>query len=77
MMIFFLVTTPPKTILKPEETLLESGCVPSAMIHFSCNSDSDCLKPDLKNKIVSGCQASIAAYLVRLVDSLIFNYFKN
>lgn len=73
-MILFLVTTPPKTILKPEDTLLESGCVPSAMIHFSCDSESDCLKPELKNKIVSGCQASIAAYLVRLVDSLPFNY---
>lgn len=61
-----IVTTPPKTILKPEETLLECGCVPSAMVHFSCSTEiDDHLKPDLKNKIVSGCQASIAAYLVR------------
>lgn len=64
------VTTPPKTILKPEETLLECGCVPSAMIHFSCNSEMDYLKPELRNKIVSGCQASIAAYLVRFVDHI-------
>lgn len=64
-MVLLLVTTPPKTILKSEETLLECGCVPSAMIHFSCSSENDYLKPDLKNKIVSGCQASIAAYLVR------------
>ncbi|XP_060842110.1 tether containing UBX domain for GLUT4 [Rhopalosiphum padi] len=62
---FCLFTTPPKTILKPEETLLECGCVPSAMIHFSCNMETDQLKPELKQKIVSGCQASIAAYLVR------------
>ncbi|XP_060867673.1 tether containing UBX domain for GLUT4 [Metopolophium dirhodum] len=62
---FCLFTTPPKTILKPEDTLLESGCVPSAMIHFSCNLEIDQLKPELKHKIVSGCQASIAAYLVR------------
>lgn len=62
---FSLFTTPPKTILKPEETLLECGCVPSAMIHFSCNMETDQLKPELKQKIVSGCQASIAAYLVR------------
>lgn len=62
------VTAPPKTILKPEETLLECGCVPSAMIHFSCSTEDDHLKPDIKEKIVSGRQASIAAYLVRLVD---------
>lgn len=62
---FCLFTTPPKTILKPEDTLLESGCVPSAMIHFSCSMEIDQLKPELKQKIVSGCQASIAAYLVR------------
>lgn len=62
---FSLFTTPPKTILKPEDTLLECGCVPSAMIHFSCNLEVDQLKPELKHKIVSGCQASIAAYLVR------------
>jgi len=53
--------------LKPEDTLLECGCVPSAMIHFSCSMETDQLKPELKHKIVSGCQASIAAYLVRLV----------
>ncbi|XP_025204254.1 tether containing UBX domain for GLUT4 isoform X2 [Melanaphis sacchari] len=62
---FSLFTTPPKTILKPEETLLECGCVPSAMIHFSSDMETDQLKPELKQKIVSGCQASIAAYLVR------------
>jgi len=63
---FSLFTTPPKTILKPEETLLECGCVPSAMIHFSCNgTEMNHLKPDLNKKIVSGCNASIAAYLVR------------
>lgn len=65
MTVHFTVTTPPKTVLKPEETLLECGCVPSAMIHFSCSTETDYLKPDLKNKIVTGCQASIAAYLVR------------
>ncbi|VVC28049.1 Hypothetical protein CINCED_3A012952 [Cinara cedri] len=63
---FFLFTTPPKTILKPEDTLLECGCVPSAMIHFSCGSEIDhYLKPELKEKVVTACQASIAAYLVR------------
>lgn len=62
---FYLFTTPPKTIMEPKETLLECGCVPSAMIHFSCNTEIDHLKPDLKEKLVSGCQASIAAYLVR------------
>ncbi|KAL5243257.1 hypothetical protein ACI65C_010667 [Semiaphis heraclei] len=62
---FCLFTTPPKTILKPEDTLLECGCVPSAMIHFSCSMETDQLKPELKHKIVSGCQASIAAYIVR------------
>ncbi|XP_029343426.1 tether containing UBX domain for GLUT4 [Acyrthosiphon pisum] len=60
---FCLFTTPPKTILKPEDTLLECGCVPSAMIHFSSNMEIDQLKPELKHKIVSGCQASIAAIL--------------
>jgi len=53
--------------MKPNDTLLECGCVPSAMIHFSCNTEIDHLKPDLKEKIVSGYQASIAAYLVRYV----------
>lgn len=59
------VTTPPKTILRPEDTLLECGCVPSAMIHFSCGVETNLLKPDIKEKIVSGCQASIAAYIIR------------
>jgi len=72
----FTVTTPPKTILKPEETLLECGCVPSAMIHFSCNMETDQLKPELKQKIVSGCQASIAAYLVRLVVHTMYIFMK-
>jgi len=53
--------------MEPKKTLLECGCVPSAMIHFSCSTEIDHLKPDLKKKIVSGCQASIAAYLVRYV----------
>lgn len=58
-------TTPPKIILKPEETLLDCGCVPSAMIHFSSSIETNYLKSDLKNQLVTGCQASIAAYLVR------------
>lgn len=81
-----IVTAPPKTILKPEDNLLECGCVPSAMIHFSCNTEIDYLKPELKEKIVSGCQASIAAYLVRYYNrskqiikrvNNIYIYFEN
>jgi len=62
--------------LKPEDTLLECGCVPSAMIHFSCSTEIDQLKPELKHKIVSGCQASIAAYLVRLVVNVMCIFIK-
>ncbi|XP_050425420.1 tether containing UBX domain for GLUT4 [Adelges cooleyi] len=62
---FHLFTAPPKIILNPEETLLECGCVPSAMVHFSSMTESDHLKPELREKIVSANQASIAAYLVR------------
>ncbi|XP_025423106.1 tether containing UBX domain for GLUT4 isoform X2 [Sipha flava] len=70
---FCLFTTPPKTILKPEDSLLECECVPSAMIHFSCCTEIDHLKPELRQKIVSGCQASIAAYLVRKERTLFIN----
>lgn len=63
--------------MKPEDTLLECGCVPSAMIHFSCGMEINQLKPELKHKIVSGCQASIAAYLVRLVVYIICVYLQS
>lgn len=59
------VTTPPKTILRPEDMLFECEFIPSAMIHFSCGIEANLLKPDIKEKIVSGCQASIAAYIIR------------
>jgi len=39
--------------------------------------ETDQLKPELKHKIVSGCQASKAAYLVRLVIHYMFTFMKS
>lgn len=54
-----LVVTPPKQILDKNVTLIESNCVPSALLHFGCDSMSDnYLKPELFDKLSSGSGAS-------------------
>lgn len=56
---FVLVLTPPKQILDRDVTLIESNCVPSALLHFGCDAMSDNhLKPELFEKLSSGSGAS-------------------
>lgn len=56
---FISVLTPPKTILDKSATLIESNCVPSALLHFGCDDIvGDFLKPELFEKLSTGAGAS-------------------
>lgn len=52
--------TPPKTILEKDLTLVESKCVPSALLHFGCDDDKvkEFIKPEYFEKLSSGVGAS-------------------
>lgn len=51
----FLDLTPPKTILADGATLVESNCVPSALLHFGCDAwDDNQLKAEFYEKLSSG-----------------------
>lgn len=46
------VVTPPKMILDKSATLIESNCVPSALLHFGCEVVAENhLKPELFEKL--------------------------
>ncbi|CRK90410.1 CLUMA_CG004151, isoform A [Clunio marinus] len=68
---FYLFTTPPKTILDMNTTLIESNCVPSALLHFGCDPTltNDFLKPDLYEKLSTGTGASRVLADARKSDS--------
>lgn len=56
-------STPPKKILDKNETLIESNCVPSALLHFGTSSLSDnYLKPELFEKLSTGASASLVLF---------------
>jgi tether containing UBX domain for GLUT4 len=56
---FHLYFTPPKFILDKDVTLIESHCVPSALMHFGCDENiKEFLKPEYFDKLSSGFGAS-------------------
>lgn len=56
---FYLFLTPPKTILDKDLTLVESKCVPSALLHFGTEENfTELLKPEYYEKLSSGTGAS-------------------
>ncbi|XP_012278680.1 tether containing UBX domain for GLUT4 isoform X4 [Orussus abietinus] len=55
---FVLYTTPPKKVLSPSSRLIEEHLVPSAIIHYSGQSD---LKTEVKMKLTDPATASIQA----------------
>ena len=59
---FYLYTTPPKQVLKPDTSLVESKLVPASMVHFgsSTSGTSRVLKEEMKTKITSFRAISIA-----------------
>lgn len=61
---FYLYTTPPKNILKPEMRLVEAGCVPSTIVHFGTkNNASFCCKTYLREAICTQLTSPTAATL--------------
>jgi hypothetical protein len=50
--------TPPKQILDKDSTLIESLCVPSALLHFGCELPGVHLRPELFDKLSTGAGAS-------------------
>jgi hypothetical protein len=52
---FYLYSSPPKNILKPDSTLMDLHLVPTARIHFGVKSMSSAsvFKPELKEKVTS------------------------
>jgi hypothetical protein len=52
---FYLYSSPPKNILKPDSTLMDLHLVPTARIHFGVKSMSSesVFKPELKEKVTS------------------------
>ncbi|XP_063241313.1 tether containing UBX domain for GLUT4 isoform X2 [Bacillus rossius redtenbacheri] len=60
---FYLFTTPPKQILAPEVTLVEAGCVPSALLHFGCDTGDlqAFIRPDVLARSSSFRAAATAA----------------
>lgn len=58
-MYFIIVTTPPKQILDQTQTLIESSCVPSALLHFGCDEKigSNLIKDEFLQKLSSGSGA--------------------
>lgn len=70
--IIVIVTTPPKRILKPIETLVELGCVPSALLHFGIqgistvainNMPSHMRAPFLNSDVMNSLSTPTAAVL--------------
>lgn len=66
--LFFIVdTTPPKSILQSEISLLDSNCVPSAVVHFGLDLDKAMpegvkyIKSNLFAHFISPSIASLAA----------------
>lgn len=55
---FSSVVTPPKSILDKTATLIESHCVPSALLHFGCDVVGEYLNPEVLEKLSSGSGAS-------------------
>ena len=50
---FYLFTTPPKVVLKSDETLHALKLVPAANIHFGYNTQSKVLKADLNDQVTA------------------------
>lgn len=66
--IIFIDTAPPKTILNEDTKLLDSGCVPNAILHFGTtdlSKDLKYLKADLFSKYTTASVASLAAAKIR------------
>lgn len=60
---FYLFTTPPKTVLTPGSRLVDTGCVPSALVHFGTD-DTNCttyLQESILSQFSSPSAATIAA----------------
>lgn len=56
---FYLFVTPPKKILDNELTLIESNCVPSALLHFGSEEKfTELLKPEYYQKLSTRTEAS-------------------
>lgn len=54
--VYISVTTPPKQILDPKARLVEILCVPTALLHFGWDAESNTssfLKPDCFTKLSS------------------------
>uniref|UniRef100_A0A182W5N1 UBX domain-containing protein n=1 Tax=Anopheles minimus TaxID=112268 RepID=A0A182W5N1_9DIPT len=68
---FYLYTTPPKVILQPTVSLLDAGCFPQVLLHFSYENASSestmatpagyCLQPELLEKLSNATGASVVA----------------
>ncbi|XP_049279076.1 tether containing UBX domain for GLUT4 [Anopheles funestus] len=67
---FYLYTTPPKVVLQPTVSLLDAGCFPQVLLHFSYNpapSDNTivpagfCLQPELLGRLSNATGAAVVA----------------
>uniref|UniRef100_A0A182PSV6 UBX domain-containing protein n=1 Tax=Anopheles epiroticus TaxID=199890 RepID=A0A182PSV6_9DIPT len=68
---FYLYTTPPKVVLQPTVSLLDAGCFPQVLLHFStdsaCTGDSApmpptfCLRPELLSQLSNATGAAVVA----------------
>lgn len=65
---FYLYTTPPKQILNPGSRLIETDCVPSAILYFGMKNlyeHDHYLKSNLVHQFISASMASLAAAQMR------------
>lgn len=78
------VITPPKRILQPDETLVELGCVPSALLHFGIqgistvevnNTPSHMRAPFLNNNVMQSLSTPTAAILAATKSRYFHDYF--
>uniref|UniRef100_A0A182KD94 UBX domain-containing protein n=1 Tax=Anopheles christyi TaxID=43041 RepID=A0A182KD94_9DIPT len=69
---FYLYTTPPKVVLQPTVSLLDAGCFPQVLLHFSTEQTSTpdnmvatpasfCLRPELLSKLSNANGAAVVA----------------
>uniref|UniRef100_A0A182MQD3 UBX domain-containing protein n=1 Tax=Anopheles culicifacies TaxID=139723 RepID=A0A182MQD3_9DIPT len=68
---FYLYTTPPKVILQSTVSLVDAGCFPQVLLHFSYDSASSdgtmatpvgfCLRPELLGQLSNATGASVVA----------------
>ncbi|XP_053660474.1 tether containing UBX domain for GLUT4 [Anopheles marshallii] len=67
---FYLYTTPPKVVLQPTVSLLDAGCFPQVLLHFSYDHASNdstsapagfCLQPELLERLSNATGASAVA----------------